>query len=110
MTDAAHPTMVRFLEGLSIRATTVIVAVLAGLLTAAVWSISQRPHVRWWTAVIGPFIVAIAFYSLPVLFAEESSEYAHWAGLFIATWGAAGLVTSLVIGFVWTLANRRSSP
>ena len=99
--------IVGWLEALPIQDTTAVVAVLAGLTTAAVWSISRRPYLRWSVALVGPFVIAAALYSLPALLDVTASEDGSWTGLFISIWGAAGVTASLLVALAWTLTPRR---
>jgi len=101
-----------WLEGLPFQATTTIVAVLSGLLTTAVWTVSRRASVRWSTTLVSPFLVAAALYSVPVLFGglsgASTAEYGSWAVLIIGEWGFVGCATSLLVASVLTLMTRRA--
>ena len=91
----------------SLLATTPLVVVLSGLITASVWAISRRVSVRWSATLICPIIVAWMLYWLPVFLGAPSSEYGAWAVIFIGIWSVAGVCTSLLIGILWTLTVRR---
>jgi len=96
-----------WLEALPFEATTTIVAVLSGLLTTAVWTVSRRVRVRWSITLVGPLLVAAALYSVPVLSGANNPDYGSWAPLFIGIWGAVGVGTSVLVASVWTLIARR---
>jgi len=95
-----------WLEGLPIQGTAAVVALLSGVITATVWSMSRRPHWRWSVALMGPFVVAAALYTLPALLEATASDYGGWRGLFIAIWGGAGVATSLLVALAWTFIGR----
>jgi len=99
--------IVGWLEGLPIQGTTAAVAVLSGLITATVWSLSRRSLLRWSAALVGPFVIADALYRLPALLDATASEDGSWRGLFIAIWGIAGLTASVLVALAWTLTSRR---
>jgi hypothetical protein len=96
-----------WLEGLPLQGTAAIVAVLSGVLTAAVLTVSRRSPVRWAVTLAGPVIVAVGFYSLPTLTEATPSDNGSWPGLLIGIWSAAGVATSLLVTSVWTLLTTR---
>ena len=100
--------MLDLFESLPLSVTTVIAATVS---VAVVAAISRLIPVRamWAVAIVTPFVVSHALYWAPFWLRHRtnSGSYVAWEPIFLAFWGLAGVVGSLI--FVFILANRRKA-
>ena len=76
-----------------------VVAALSALIALAYLPI-RSSAMRWGLALLTPFVLAWAIYSMPVWMGADPSEYSVWAVLFVVLWGGAGALASSLV--VWS--------
>jgi len=83
-------------EMLPLWGNTAIMAALSALIAFAYLPI-RSGAIRWALALLTPFVLAWAVFSMPVWKGVNPSEYSFWAIYFVILWSGAGALASSVV-------------